>query len=102
MTLTKTYYGESQQRADAVILNIFEETLTPASVAANTTAVEEFTVTGVRTTDKLLSVVPPTDMSVALAGAFISAADKVKMIFTNPTAGADTPESGTYQVTVLQ
>lgn len=58
-----------------------------ASVAANTTAEQDITVTGVTTDDVLLNVVKPSlEAGLGIAGARIKAADTVAVTFINATA----------------
>lgn len=68
----------------------------PAQVAANTTAEEAVTVTGVLAGDHV-SVSPPDHQAgVVAAAARASDTDEVSVTFVNPTAGAVTPTSGSY------
>ena len=86
-------------------IRVFTATLIDgAEVAAATTDAQAVTVTGVLTTDILLSVTcGQHDDGLALCGAYISAADTVTVTFANPTAGALTPTAdATYTVTVIR
>ena len=64
----------------------YSQALTPASVAANTTAEETFTVTGLATTDALLSVIKPTAQAgLGIVGIRISATNTLGITFSNNT-----------------
>ena len=76
---------------------VFTESLTPASVAANTVAEQQFTVTGART-DMAFSVTPPSiTAGVGPITCRASADNTVQVAFVNPTAGALTPPAGSYE-----
>ena len=82
----------------------FAITLTPAAVATISAPIQNFAATGIglQTTDVVM-VQPPSDTAgVALANAYVSAADQLSIQFVNPTAGSLTPPSGTYLVTVFR
>lgn len=79
-------------------VRVYSQTITPASVAANTCAEQTFTVTGVTTADKI-SFNPglaPT-AGVSPVSIRVTAADTVGITFANNTAGALTPSAGTWQ-----
>lgn len=88
----------------------YSVTLSPASVAANTTAEELFTVTGLvlrsatEPGDVILSVNKPTAQAgLGIAGWRVSAADQIGITFTNPSAGAIVPTaSESYEVVALR
>lgn len=67
-------------------------TLSPALIAANTTAEQTFTVPGLRATDAILSVSKPTAQAgIGIVGYRVSAADTIGITFSNNTAGGLTP-----------
>lgn len=72
-----------------------------ASVAANTTAEQNVTVTGILTTDVVLSVSPPAALNAGLGicGWRVNAADSITIRINNNTGGALDPASGSYVVT---
>lgn len=76
-------------------------TLTPTSVAANTTAEQTFTVTGL-VSGQPVAVSPNFNVSaplgVGIAGVRASATNTLAICFINPTAAALTPAAGTYTV----
>lgn len=84
-------------------LEVIEATLTPASVSANTSAEQTFTVTGVDADDKVAAVSSPNlGNATYIGGCRVSAANQVAIRFGNPTAGALTPASGTYKFLIAR
>ena len=86
------------------IIHVYKEILSPAQVAANTTAEQTFTVSGLLASDILLGVTKPSsDAGLGIAGARISADDTLAVTFVNATAGALTPTaSEDYLITVMR
>lgn len=67
-------------------------TLSPAAVAANTTAEQLFTVTGIVVGDILISSSKPAAQAgLGIVGERVSAANQVGVTFSNNTAAAITP-----------
>lgn len=84
-------------------LKIYSVELNPASVPANSTAEEAFTVTGVVTGDVVLRVIKPTFTSgFAVIEGRVTAADQVTIQFANVTGGALNPGAETYTILVLR
>jgi hypothetical protein len=86
-------------------VKVFTAVLSPAIVATITVAESAAqTVTGLLTTDTLLSIIKPTAQAgLGIAGGRIAAANDLRIWFVNPTAGGITPTaSETYTVTVLR
>lgn len=82
-------------------LKFFTSAINPASVAANTTAEQTFTVAGL-TTDMAIVVNKPTlTAGLGICGARVSAADTLAITFNNPTAGALDPGSETYNIVAI-
>lgn len=81
---------------------VYSQTITPAEVAANTTALQTFTVTGLETSDKVF--VNPNGFTEAVVLGFVrvSAQNTLQVQFTNPTAGALTPTAGTWLITAMR
>ena len=80
----------------------FSVSLTPASVAANTSVEEEFTVTGVQVSD-VVTFSPPGHTNGILVGkARVSATNKVRIAFGNLTAGSLSPPAGAYLFSVTR
>lgn len=82
----------------APIMNVMSAALTPASVAANTSAEQTFTVAGLVAGGKVSVTKPSVTSGLALAGARISAANTLAITFANNTASAIVPPAETYQV----
>ena len=78
--------------------------LTPAGTALGPlTASQTFTVKGLKTTDKILSVEPPsTSAALAIISARVSAADTLSLQFANFSTGPATSAAGTYNVFVFR
>jgi len=79
---------------------IYNSTIDPASVAANTIAAQTFTVKGLTVGDKL--IVNPGVNTIGVAGAYASAADTLTVIFVNPTAGAIDAASSIWRIMVFR
>lgn len=82
----------------------FAISLTPSAVSTITAPVQNFAATGIGllTSDTVLVTPPSATAGVALASAWVSAADQLSIQFVNPTAGSLTPPAGTYLVTVFR
>lgn len=75
--------------------------LTPAEVAAATTAVQNFTIPGLQTTDLVrVHYSGVQTAGVFVASARVSAANTLALTFANVTAGALTPAAGSYNVQI--
>ena len=71
---------------------VYEATLSPSAIAANTSAEQTFTVGGVRAGDVLLAAQKPTAQAgLAIVGYRVSAADEVGITFGNFTGSSITP-----------
>ncbi|OLC15991.1 MAG: hypothetical protein AUH29_06340 [Candidatus Rokubacteria bacterium 13_1_40CM_69_27] len=84
-------------------LVVYSVTLSPAAVAANTTAEQTFTVTGVAVGEVVLEAVKPTvQAGLGIAGARVTATNTIGILFMNDTAGSITPTaSEAYKFVVL-
>ena len=88
---------------DLTQITVYAPSLTPASVNANTTAEQTFTVTGLATTDKVFVDSPASlGNGLGIAGVRVSAADTLAIRFSNATAGSLTPVSGTYPTVAVR
>jgi hypothetical protein len=76
--------------------------LTPASVATVVAAKQTFTVAGLKVGDQVAILSNPITNAVALVQGEVSAADALRLMFVNPTAGALTPTAGTYSFLVIK
>ena len=85
-------------------LGVASVTLSPALVAANTTAEQTFTVPGVRASDVCVAVSKPTAQAgLGIVGWRVSAENTVAITFSNNTAGGITPTaSQVYQFVILR
>ena len=81
---------------------VYSPSLTPASVALQTTAEQTFTVTGLTTADKVFVNGPTVVAGTGIVNARVSAADTLALTFMNTTLGALTPTSGTYIVLAMR
>lgn len=83
-------------------IKVYKKTLDPASVAANTTAEQTFTVTGLDASrDVVLNVVKPTNTAgLSIVNARISADNTLAITFGNHTAGALDPAAEDYLIVV--
>ena len=86
-------------------------TLTPASVATITTTDQTFTLTGINAAGSgqqfadlvvLVSYPAPTNACNPTGAVRVTAANTIAVMYSNPTAGALTPPSGTYVFLVLR
>jgi len=80
-------------------LPFITQTLTPAVVAASTTAEQTFNVTGVRV-GEVVQVMPPSLVTnIGIAGVRVPANNQVAITFSNASAStATTPPAGTYTI----
>lgn len=78
-------------------------TLSPAAVAANTTAEQTFTVTGLQVGDFVNVIKPTTQAGLGIVNARVSAANTLAIAFVNSTAGSITPTaSESYALNVTR
>lgn len=83
----------------------YTTSLTPASVAANTTAEQTFTVTGLNvTTDFIASVSKPTTQAgLGIVGYRIPSNNNIAITFSNNTGGAIVPTAAeTYRIVAVR
>lgn len=85
-------------------LGVISVTLSPAQVAANTTAEQTFTVPGLATIDVIAGVSKPTAQAgLGIVGWRVSAANTLAITFSNNTASPITPTaSQVYSVVVAR
>lgn len=73
-------------------IEVVSATLSPAEVAANTTAEQTFTITGLATGDVVLAINKPTAQAgLGIVGTRVTAADTIGITFSNNTATPITP-----------
>ena len=81
----------------------FEVTINPASVAAATTAEQDFTVSGLGQNDLILSLTKPTlTAGIGIVNSRVKAANTLSVTFINATAGVIDPPSETYKLVVIR
>jgi len=73
-----------------------KQTLTPASVGANTTAEQTFTVNGVQVGDSVDVNKPSHQVGLNVGNVRVSAANQIAIQFVNTTAGAIVPIAEQY------
>lgn len=84
-------------------MRVYSQALTPVSVAANITAEQTFTVTGLATTDKVfVNWAAATPAGVGIVGARVSATNTLALTYVNATAGALVPSAGTYTIVAIR
>lgn len=83
---------------------VFSLALTPASVAANTTAEQTFAATGIGllTTDLVVLNKPSAQAGLGIVNVRVSAADTLAITYANDTASPITPTAETYLVGVFR
>lgn len=85
-------------------LKVYSQTLTPVGVSTITVEEQEFTISGLATTDRVIGI----DCSggvgtpLGIVGARVSATDTLAVKFVNPTVATATPSAGTYRVIVIK
>ncbi len=86
------------------MVGVFDVSLTPAAVAANTAVEQTFSSTGIglKVGDSVSLSALVALNGVGIAQARVVSSDELGATFVNPTSASITPSSGTYQVTVLR
>jgi len=83
-------------------IRTYSQTIDPASVAANTTAEQTFTVTGLTTADKVFVNKPTNTAGLGIVNVRVSAADTLAITFGNFTGLAIDAGSETYTITAIR
>lgn len=85
-------------------LGLFLLALTPAAVAANTTAEQAFSATGIGllVTDNVDVSKPSFQAGLGIVNVRVSAVDTLAITYINATASLITPAAETYQVAVMR
>lgn len=81
---------------------VYTPSLTPAAVAANTSAEQTFTVNGLSTSDTVIVNPPSGTDGLLIGGVRASAANTLAVRWANVTAGALTPAAGTFRVVAIR
>ncbi len=87
------------------LVDIRKEDLTwnPAAIAANTTAEQTVTLSGLKTDDIILAVIKPTvTAGVGIIQSRVSAADTLAVTWINTTAGSLNPAEEVYTVVYIK
>lgn len=77
-------------------------TLTPAQVAANTTAEQTFTVSGVKTGDAVMAIKPTAQAGLGIGNVRVSAANTIAITFENVTITPITPTSEAWTILIFR
>lgn len=81
----------------------FDVTIDPASIAANTTAEQDFTVSGLGLNDIILSLTKPTlTAGIGIVNSRVKAVDTLSVTFINATGGPIDPPSEIYKLVVIR
>ena len=84
-------------RGNILATKVFSTTLTPASVAANITAEQNFTIAGLQPGDYInCQCIGAQTAGISVANVRIIAVNTVTIAFNNATAGALVPAATTY------
>lgn len=87
---------------NSVKLQLFEETLDPDPVSANSTDEQEFTVSGIETTDVIVSINKPSLTNDLSIGGWRAGDGSVFITFVNGSGGSVNPASEEYLILVLK
>lgn len=83
-------------------INVITASLNIASVAANTTAEQTFTVAGLETTDLVFVNKPSVSAGLGVCNARVSATDTLALTFNNNTAAPIDPAAEDYKILVIK
>lgn len=81
---------------------VFTQSINVASVAANTSAEQTFTVPGLRTTDFVTVSKPSASAGLVIGNVRVSAADTLAITFGNLTGSPIDPAAETYTIHVVR
>lgn len=95
--VTERWVGELEDS-----IRLFQVSLTPASVGANTSAEETFAVTGIRDNDFIIVNGPTPTAATGIVNVRASARDQIAITFINTSAGGLSPASGTYTILAIR
>lgn len=83
-------------------INLVSLAIDVASVAANTTAEQDFTLTGLAVGDLVFVNKPSLSAGLGIVNARVKAANTLSLTFVNATASPINPSSETYTIGVLR
>ena len=81
---------------------LYSQSLAPASVAANTSAEQTFTVTGLTSADKVWVNKPTSQAGLGIVGVRVSASDTLAITYGNFTASPIVPTTETYNIVAVR
>lgn len=81
---------------------VITQSLDVAEVAANTTAEQDFTVTGLKTTDFVAVNKPSLSAGLGIVNARVKATDTLSITFVNATGTPIDPAAETYKILVFR
>jgi len=88
----------SQSATALTFCKVYAANITPASVAANTSAEQDFTVSGLTTADVISLVNPAQTAGIGIVGVRVKSANTMTICFGNFTGGALTPATGIHKL----
>ena len=98
-TAAETYtFGLLAAISPAPVMTRIVQTLTPNAVAANTSAEQTFTVTGLIAGTEVYVTKPSVTLNLVVAGARVSAANTLAINFANNSGASITPPSEAYSI----
>jgi hypothetical protein len=83
-------------------IKVYSQSIDVASVAANTSAEQTFTVTGLATTDKVFVIKPSLSAGLVIGNARVSAANTLAVTFGNLTASPIDPAAEAYTIVAIR
>ena len=88
---------------NSIDIRSVDVSINPNNIAANTTAVQNVTITGLKAGDLILKVIKPTHTAGLLVGeSLVSAADTLTVQFVNVSTGAINAGAETYTVIYIK
>lgn len=88
---------------NSIQLHDFDVVIDPSSIAANTTAEQDVTVSGLAENDLILSLTKPTlTAGIGVVNTRVKTADTLSITFLNTTGGAIDPPPETYKLVVIR
>lgn len=85
-----------------IVVVVYDPSLKPTSVAANTSAEQDFTVNGLTTADRVMVNGPRPTAGTTIGNVRVKSANTLSITFGNKTAGALTPAAGVYNIIVVR
>ena len=86
------------KQVPSIPMQLYQQTLTPVSIAANTTAEQTFTVTGLPASSVVVVNKPSQQTGLAIVSARVSALNTLALSFANMTAAAIVPTAESYTI----